>query len=156
MERSMKNLTILILLVALCATASFFFFNAISSNAKEPDESEIHKLFGTYFRAIKSGDVDTAIQLVIDTRWNDLKSQREGYQAAAKEDVIYSAKVVSLSPQNDVKYGTIYNARLNVKNKTNGEFEIILPVVKVNGNWKILIQPVDLPPAYSDVVSFVD
>ncbi|GIQ66873.1 hypothetical protein PACILC2_54410 [Paenibacillus cisolokensis] len=88
MERRMKNSTTLILLVALCATASFFFFNAISSNAKEPDESEINKLFGTYFKAIKSGDVDAAIQLVIDTRWNDLKSQREGYQAAAKEDVI--------------------------------------------------------------------
>jgi hypothetical protein len=145
MTKQMKYSTMAILTV-MVAIAAILFFNTATTKADEPELTVINKLFDDYFKAIKNADVETAISLVIDTRWSDIETQRVGYQAAAKEDVIYSVKVLSIESAADSEYGKTYNAKLFVKNKTNGEFEITLPVVNVGG-WKILIKPTDIPPA---------
>ncbi|QCT01442.1 hypothetical protein E6C60_0721 [Paenibacillus algicola] len=136
------------------AAASFFYFNT-TSKASLPEEKEVQNIFETYFEAIQSGDIESAMELVIDTRYENAESQRKGYEAAAKEDIIYSINVEGISEGDSgqsslysKKFQEQYDVQLAVKNQTNGAFKITLPVVKdEQGEWKILILPTNVAPA---------
>ncbi|MFD2614979.1 hypothetical protein [Paenibacillus gansuensis] len=82
-----------------------------------------------------------------DTRWENEAAQKAGYEDIYKEDVLYDAKIMSITPAIDKKYGNIYNATISAKNNMNGTFQITLPVVKDKQQWKVLITGIALPPA---------
>ncbi|NMO97428.1 hypothetical protein [Paenibacillus lemnae] len=153
-----KRFGFLFIIAVVIVASSFFYFNT-TSQASPPDEKEVKEIFEKYFDAIEKGDVDTAIGLVIDTRYQDIGSQRAGYQTAVKEDVIYSIEIDSIDQGDSSFMSNAVNKRLAeeyedryfvdlaVENKTNGEFKITMPIVKNQGEWKILILPTEIPAA---------
>lgn len=153
-----KKFTGLTLLALLVFAASFFYFSS-PIKASPPEEVEINELFSKYYGAIQAGDVDTLTELVIDTRFPDAASLKEGYEAAIEEEVIYDVKVLRIFDNKSTKSATfsnfvknyessdVYYVELAVKNDINGEFNLTLPVVYDNNTWKIMILPTEVPPA---------
>jgi len=144
---TLRNGKFLLFIAAVLVLAGgVLFLNRSSGSVAESDTRIAEDLIHQYFKAIQNSDVDQVVSLVIDTRFKDPKEKREVYDNASLEDPLYSYRVISVvKSSEDGPYEKSYDVKAAISNKKNGEIEITLPVVKVNGDWKVLIQHNDIP-----------
>lgn len=108
------------------------------SNAEEINEESLAKQSVTnYIEAIQAGDINEAVNWVIDTRFDSKDDQLAQYQDASINDPFSNASIEKIEPSSD----NSFIVTLNLTRKTNGELnKISLPVIESNGNWKLLIE----------------
>ncbi|WP_372011311.1 hypothetical protein NBRC13296_12085 [Paenibacillus chitinolyticus] len=141
-----KGKVFIFLAAVLVLAGGVLFLNRSFGSIADSDSKKAEDLIHRYFKAIQSNDVDQVISLVIDSRYKDPKEQREVYESASIEDILYSYRIISVvTSLDDGSYEKSYDVNVAISNKKNGEIEIALPVVKVNRDWKVLIKHLDLP-----------
>ncbi|MGK5509858.1 Rv0361 family membrane protein [Brevibacillus formosus] len=125
--------------IALClslgAVLSTGGFMASKSFASASQEKEITETVHKYLDAVENRNVAVMAELTKDLRFENDKEKKKVYKSFAKHVTDVDQDSVSVEIVDDEKA----NVSFKYSNKHASE-EITLPVVKENGEWKILVE----------------
>lgn len=106
-----------------------------STVASQDVEQEVQQAVTGYINAVKTGNVDEAVKYVHDTRFPNVEATKAQYKNLFKESPMSHAEIVSIVEVDD----THAQVTIKAKTKLSGTQEVTLPVVKEDGQWKVLI-----------------
>jgi hypothetical protein len=110
-----------------------------STSAAKTSEEEAHEVVTQYLDAVKSRNVDEMIKHVKDTRF-PVEELRKRYLEIHQENPVHTVELVELSKVSE----THLLAKIRFTSNISGDQVIELPVVKENGEWKVVIGQVDV------------
>ncbi|MDU7472318.1 MAG: DUF4878 domain-containing protein [Paenibacillus macerans] len=127
--KSVFSLAVTIALVSSYSTTSTF----ADSSKNEPNPEQV---VTSYIKAIEDKNVDAVINLVKDTRYSSLQDLKQEYENMISDNVFIDIKAGNVKTVNES------NAEVQLVAQRNdglNETDITLPLIKEDGNWKILI-----------------
>lgn len=131
----MKKSSLIVSALAITAIVGALTFNA--TQASQDDEKMATKAVQEYVTGFKNGDIGTMIKYIKDTRVTDPAQLKEQYEYYVKQNKDRSTdlKFVSIEKVN----GERYAANFEMSSKEFKATPFQLPVIKENGEWKILV-----------------
>jgi hypothetical protein len=107
-----------------------------SATASPTAESEVKATVQHYFQAIKQGNVEEMMKLTDDKRFKNDEAKRSVYSSLVRAEELQDEKITNITPIS----GDRINVTLHSKTKGQGIQDMTIPVVRENGEWKLLIE----------------
>lgn len=120
-------------LVAAMVLTGGVIVNASQSKADAQQQAQV--VAETYINALKAGDSEKAASLVDDLRYPDEVKKKQAYKRYVKLTHFEDVNLVSVVAENDEKA----NATIHIKTKEGREFDVTMPVLKENDQWKLFV-----------------
>lgn len=136
----MKKTTAVLATVIAVGVAGALYFGVSKSEASATPEQEAKQVAKHYVDGLKSGNVDKIMQNSKDVRFKNDSERKQMYSDLANEQDVLKAEVVSVKLVDD----SHANFALHAKFKSSGTQDVTLPMVKEDGNWKVVIEDIDL------------
>ncbi|MDT3425542.1 hypothetical protein J2Z22_001058 [Paenibacillus forsythiae] len=123
-----KKFNVVLLLMLLLTTFSF----GSSSFAAESPESKAKEVVKEFLVAMDNGDINKALELVVDTRFSNVKEQIKAYKEYRDTRNFRSLEIVSVDIENE---SSIF---VKIKDiSTSSDTQEVIHVKNYNGQWKI-------------------
>jgi Putative lumazine-binding len=126
-----KKLAALTLASAVIAVGVF----ASTSNASSEAEKEARFVINKYMDAVKNGDVEGIAKYAKDTRFANMEEAKKEYKDLVKQNPVKKAEILNVKQVDENNMvATVRFTQNHVE-----DAEIQLPMVKENGDWKIVV-----------------
>lgn len=108
---------------------------AATSGASSEAEKEAKFAITQYMNAVKKGDVETMAKYAKDTRYANIDEAKKDYKEIVKQNPVTKADILDVKKIDE--NNMLVKILLSQNHVENAEVE--LPMVKENGDWKIVI-----------------
>ncbi|AIQ14866.1 DUF4878 domain-containing protein [Paenibacillus durus] len=123
-----KKSNLILLVMVLLASFSF----GSTSFAKESPESKAKEVVKEFLVAMDKGDINKALELVVDTRFSNIDEQIKEYKEYSGTKNFHSLEIVSVDIENE---GSLF---VNLKDtSTSSDSREVINVKNYSGQWKI-------------------
>ena len=108
---------------------------ASTSSASSKAEKEAKFVINKYLDAVKKGDVEEFAKYAKDTRFTNMEEAKKEYKDIVKQNPVKKAEVLEVKQVDE--NNMVAKVRFSQVNVVDAEVQ--LPMIKENGDWKIVI-----------------